>query len=104
MAPEQIGDNGYEKPEPQNEEKDRDYVYQEISVGKSFSQEEHGNSPLNFPIESFSRFSSNIAFTLQGAQLAVRPVEKARLSLVCHSTLFCPARPKCAGGQACSVP
>jgi hypothetical protein len=46
VAPEQIGINSNEQPEPHDEEEYREGVHQKISISEAFLKEEHCDPPL----------------------------------------------------------
>jgi hypothetical protein len=43
LASEQIGTNGDEQPEPNDEDEDCQHIHQEVAIGKAFLKEQHGS-------------------------------------------------------------
>jgi hypothetical protein len=48
VASKQVTRNGYEQPEPHDENEYRESVQQEISIGETFLNKEHRNPPICF--------------------------------------------------------
>jgi hypothetical protein len=48
VASKQVTSNGYEQPEPHDENEYRESVHQEISKSETFFYEEHRNPPIYF--------------------------------------------------------